>query len=58
MRKERYKREYVLYIFSLIIIAWLIWSWWDVLANHMTPNMPSKANAFRILTAICDYIHS
>lgn len=57
MRKETYKKEYAVYIISLIIIGWLLWSIWDVLAHQMTTEYPSKANAFRILTAICDYIH-
>lgn len=57
MKKEQYRKEYILYLVALLITGWFLWSWWDVLANNMTPNMPSKANAFRILTAICDYIH-
>lgn len=56
--KSRYTKEYLIYIFSLIFFAWLLWSWWDVLAHQLTPEYPSKANAFRILLAISKYIHS
>lgn len=47
------KREFFWLVVSIVVFVWWIWSWYEVTVVHEW----SKANSFRIICAICDYIH-